>query len=464
MTAVALRLPLPDGPAIDPYALAGRTGVFLAAEGRLQVGLGVAATLRLPHGLTTPGDIDRALDDLAAIRCDDRLAGTTDAAAGHAVRAFGALPFDRAAAAALTVPALLYGREPDGTEWVTLVADDPGGLPDPDRDPRAGHGLRARLLAAADPDRMDGPGVVPGTPDTARIVPRSSDDGFRSAVADAVAAIDRGELAKVVLARQADVTLARPVDIAGLLRRWSALEPSCALFSLPSPAGQFVGASPELLVERTGDRFRCLPLAGTTARRAGLGHGPDGELLESDKDSEEHRLVVDAVRDTLAPLSVELEVPDRPDLVHLHNMTHLGTPVTGILAASDDPGRGGAARTPSALHLVAALHPTPAVGGVPRDAALAAIERLEPDRRGTYAGPVGFVDAAGDGRWVIGIRAVTVAGSAARMVAGVGVVRGSRAEAELVEATLKFTAVFDALAPGQSFSTAESASSGAAVG
>ena len=337
MTAVALRLPLPDGPPLDPYALAGRTGVFLAAEGRLQVGLGVAATLRLPHGLTAPDELDRALDDLAAIRCDDRLAGTARAAVGHAVRAFGALPFDRAAAAELTVPALLYAREPDGTEWVTVVADDPSGLPDPERDPGTGQQLRARLLAAADPDRMDPPGGDPDTAATARIVPRSSDDGFRAAVADAVAAIDRGELAKVVLARQADVTLSRPIDVAGLLRRWGALEPSCALFSLPSPAGQFVGASPELLVERIGDRFRCLPLAGTSARRAGRGQGHDGELLESDKDSEEHRLVVDAVRDTLSPLSVELEMPDRPDLVHLHNMTHLGTPVTGILASGDGP-------------------------------------------------------------------------------------------------------------------------------
>ncbi len=463
MSAVALRLPLPDGPPVDPYALAGRTGVFLAAEGRLQVGLGLAATLRLPHGLTAQADLDRALDDLAAIRCDDRLAGPARVAAGHAVRAFGALPFDRAAATELTVPTLLYGREPDGTEWVTLVADDPGGLPDPDRYPGAGHALRARLLAAAHPDRMGQDAADPGAPGTARVVPRSSDDGFRSAVADAVAAIDRGELAKVVLARQADVTLARPIDVAALLRRWGAIEPSCALFSLPTPAGQFVGASPELLVERTGDRFRCLPLAGTTARLPGR-HGPDGELLESDKDSEEHRLVVDAVRDTLSPLSVELEVPDRPGLVRLHNMTHLGTPVTGILATSDDAVTGGGIRTPSALHLVAALHPTPAVGGVPRDAALAAIDRLEPDRRGTYAGPVGFVDAAGDGRWVIGIRAVTVAGSAARMVAGVGVVRGSLAEAELVEATLKFTAVFDALVPGQPFSTAENTAARAAVG
>lgn len=462
MTAVALRLPLPPGPPLDPYALAGRTGVFLAAEGRLQVGLGVAATLRLPHGLTMPAELDQALDELAAIRCDDRLPGATRTSTGHPVRAFGALPFDRAAPAELTVPALLYCREPDGTEWVTLVADDPSGLPDPD--PGAGRGLRARLLAAADPDRMVSPGPDAGAPGTARVEPRSSDDGFRSAVADAVAAIDRGELAKVVLARQADVTLARPIDVAGLLRRWGALEPNCALFSLPTPAGQFVGASPELLVERTGDRFRCLPLAGTTARPAGRGPGPDGELLESDKDSEEHRLVVDAVRDTLSPLSVELDVPDRPDLVHLHNMTHLGTAVTGILATSDDPRPGGRTRTPSALHLVAALHPTPAVGGVPRDAALAAIGRLEPDRRGTYAGPVGFVDAAGDGRWVIGIRAVTVAGAAARMVAGVGVVRGSRAEAELVEATLKFTAVFDALAPGQPFSTADRPAPRAAVG
>ncbi len=92
MTAVALRQPLPDGPPIDPYALAGRTGLFLAAEGRVLVGLGVAATLRLPHGLTTPGELDRALDDLAAIRCDDRLAGTTRASAATRSAPSGPFP------------------------------------------------------------------------------------------------------------------------------------------------------------------------------------------------------------------------------------------------------------------------------------------------------------------------------------------------------------------------------------
>ncbi len=450
---VALRLPLPAGPAIDPYALAGGSGVLLAAEGRLRVGLGAAATLDLPDGLTSVGDLDRLLEALGAIRCDDRLGQPAATTAGHAVRAFGALPFDRAAATGLTVPALLYGLEPDGSEWVTLVADAPGGLPDPDSDPDVGDRLRARLLGVASRHRPEVAATDDRTAGAARIELRCSDDDFRSAVAAAVTAIDRGELAKVVLARQAEVTLPRPIDVTGLLRRWGALEPTCTLFSLPTPAGQFVGASPELLVDRVGERFRCVPLAGTTGGPDSGAHGLPPELLESTKDAEEHRLVVEGVLDALAPLSIHIDAPERPDLVHLHNMTHLGSAITGTLAAADGPRGGDRGGPPSALHLVAALHPTPAVGGVPTDAALDAISRLEPDGRDVYAGPVGSVDAAGDGRWVVGIRAVTVDGPGARMVAGVGVVRGSHPDAELVETTLKFTAVFDAVAPGQPFST-----------
>jgi len=317
------------------------------------------------------------------------------------------------------------------------VVDATGtGVADPD-DPAAPSTLRRQLA-----DRAAARGTVAGTPGRPVVTPRTTGDAFERSVAAVVEAIGRGEVAKVVLARAVDVRLDAEVDVPDLLRRWAVLEPACTVFSVPTPGGQFVGASPELLVERTGDRVRSRPLAGT----AGRSPGPDGRdpepLLDSAKDAEEHRLVVQAIGEALAPVTTVLDVPDRPELVHLHAITHLGTTVEGTLRGAPDGG------PPSVLHLLARLHPTPAVGGVPRDVAAALIGRLEPVARGTYAGPVGWVDGSGDGRWMVGIRAATVDGASVRMSAGVGVVAGSDPRAELLETDLKLRSVFEALAPG----------------
>jgi isochorismate synthase len=279
-------------------------------------------------------------------------------------------------------------------------------------------------------------------------VPRDGDAGFEDRVSEAVAAIERGEVDKVVLSRRVEVTADRVPDVTDLLRRWAALEPSCTLFSVPTPGGRFVGASPELLVERRGATVSSRPLAGTTDRDHQAGSSLPPALLESAKDAEEHRLVVEAIREALDPWCEHLDVPDGPVLVHLHNLTHLGTSIGGTLRPGPDGG------APSVLALVALLHPTPAVGGVPRQAALRLILRLEEGSRGPYAGAVGWMDGAGDGRWVVGIRALTVVGATATLSAGVGIVAGSRPDVERRETDLKFTAVFDALAPGVPFDSA----------
>jgi len=436
----AVRLALPLGDPIDPFALAGGTGIVLADGDRVLVGLGRALTLELPGGLDDAAAVDAVAAALADVACDDRLG--TGHGTGHPVLAVGALPFDRAEVAHLVVPALTYVRTAAGAEWVTLVEADGAPLPDPD-DPAVPGALRSGLVA-----RAAAAGAGSGDPGTPRVEPRSGDDEFERSVASAVEAIHHGELVKVVLARAVDVRFAADVGVADLLRRWAVLEPSCTLFSVPTPAGQFVGATPELLVEREGYRVRSRPLAGTTDRYHDAGSGLPAALLESAKDGEEHRLVVEAIRAELSPVTAELRVPDRPELVHLHTITHLGTLVDGTLRAGPD------GTVPSALHLVARLHPTPAVGGVPREAATALIGRLEPTPRGTYAGPVGWIDGAGDGRWMVGIRAVTVDGAAVRMTAGVGIVSGSDPATELLETGLKFRSVFDALAPGAPFDTA----------
>ncbi len=431
---VALRLRLDPGPPIDPFELAGANGILFQTGERTLVGLGRALAIDLPRGLDSPADLDRAAGMLASIPCEDRLDPV-----GTGVIGFGALPFDRSDPASLVVPEVTYGAEPDGAEWVTLVAADADDLP-------AGPaGLRSWLRGRGAP----GP-LRPAVPSPPRIAPLSSDESFEAMLAEALRAISRGELAKVVLARQVEVTMGEAIEISGLLRRWHRLEPNCAVFAQPTPEGQFVGASPELLVERSGLRVHSRPLAGTTDRFTGATDSVlPSELLRSRKDGNEHQLVVEAIVEALAPLCTDLDVPARPDLVHLHNITHLGTSLTGTLARGPD------GSAPTALHLVAALHPTPAVGGVPRDEAQRLITRLEPRSRGNYAGPVGYVDARGDGRWMVGIRAMTVNDRTALMTAGVGIVSGSRPSTELVETDLKLTAVFDALAPGLPFSTSQ---------
>jgi len=446
----AVRIPLRTGVPLDPFALAGGSGVVVADGNRTLVGLGRARTLELPGGLADGPGVDAVTSALAGIACDDRLGGD-GAGRGHAVVAFGALPFERSHPAALVVPELTYGREPDGTEWVTVVAAAGSPLPDPD-DPRTAEELRSRLErhARRAPDATGATVPRAGGPDAPLVVPLTGDDDFERAVGAAVDAVHRRDVVKVVLARAVDVRLDRDVDVPDLLRRWSVLEPSCTVFSVPTPDGQFVGASPELLVEREHDRFRSRPLAGTTGRTPGASSGLPAALLESAKDAEEHRLVVDAVRAELEPVADLLHVPDRPELVHLHTITHLGTSIDGTLR----PGPDGS--LPSALHLVARLHPTPAVGGVPRAAATELIHRLEAHPRGCYAGPVGWVDGAGDGRWMVGIRALTVDGRSVRMSAGVGIVSDSDPSTELAETGLKFRAVFGALAPGAAFDTAPS--------
>lgn len=437
-----VRLALEADAAIDPFSLAGDDGRLLRSRRLTLVGLGCVAVLSLPEGLEDRAALDRVVQRLASIECDDALGATDRDGLPAPVVAFGALPFDRGDPATFVVPELTVGWNDDGRVWCTVLATDGGDLP---RSPRE---LTERLAA-----RLAGLEVTRSGPDQRRhaietLAPRTTDDEFERAVAEAIAAIDAGELTKVVLARQVDVAMTDPVEVPGLLGRWSEIEPACTVFSAPVDGGQFVGASPELLVERSGDRVRSRPLAGTTGSRPG--DDPDlssAALFDSEKDVAEHRLVVETIAGALGPLSRDLDAPSRPELVRLRSMTHLGTEIDGTLDQRAD------GSVPHVLELLGALHPTPAVGGVPRAAARAMIGRLEPRGRGPYAGPVGFVDAAGDGRFVVGIRSMTLRGRDARLAAGVGIVEGSEPRAERAEADLKLRAVLDALVPNAALDT-----------
>lgn len=428
----AVRRALSPGPAIDPYELAGPDGIVFDTGDRVLVGIGRALVIPLAGGLDgTSERIGEVSDLLRSIECDD-----PDHPSGSGVIAFGALPFDRSEPTELIVPRVTYSRDTGGSAWVTVIGRSSTDNPVADLTGSPSADLVATLIAAPASARHTAR-QTPRPPMAGAVVePLSSTSHFLEMVAAAVASIRRGELAKVVLARQVDVHLASVPDIPALLTRWRDLEPNCTVFSMPTADGRFVGASPELLVERRGKRIASRPLAGTTEQGS---FRTDEALRRSQKDADEHRLVVEEIKEALTPHCSRLDVPDQPELVHLRNVVHLGTTVTGSLRTGSTGG------VPTALELVAVLHPTPAVGGVPRSAAVRMINQLESGPRGHYSGPVGFVDADGDGTWVVGIRAATLHGDTARLTAGVGIVARSEPAGELAETDLKLRAVLDIL-------------------
>jgi isochorismate synthase len=268
-----------------------------------------------------------------------------------------------------------------------------------------------------------------------REVPPS--DLYEEAVREAVDGIRGGQMRKVVLARTIEVTARRELDPRLLARRLRAVDPDAYTFAAPTDEGVLVGASPELLVSRRGLEVRSNPLAGSAPRSG----DPDEDranadtLVGSAKDREEHAIVVDAVAETLRPFCAELAWDPEPVLRETPNVWHLSTRFHGLLR---DP-------APTALDLVAALHPTPAVAGEPREAALETIAELEPFDRGRYAGPVGWVDADGDGEWAIALRCAELRRDRAVLYAGAGIVADSVPARELDETERKFRAFLDAL-------------------
>jgi len=281
-------------------------------------------------------------------------------------------------------------------------------------------------------------GRAPSEPfDPMQIRDVPSAEAYRSAVREATARIGRGEMRKVVLARTVEVEPGRALDPRLLAHRLRAVDPDAYTFAMPTEHGVIVGASPELLVSRHGSEVRSNPLAGSAPRSgdAEEDRANAEALVASMKDREEHAIVVDAVAETLRPLCAELTWDQEPVLRETPNVWHLSTRFRGVLR---DP-------AVTALDLVAELHPTPAVAGEPTDAALDTIAELEPFDRGRYAGPVGWVDADGDGEWAIALRCAELRGDRAVLYAGAGIVAGSEPEKELDETEHKFRAFLDAL-------------------
>jgi isochorismate synthase len=270
-----------------------------------------------------------------------------------------------------------------------------------------------------------------------QLTPMPPPGEYADAVRTATQRIRAGELRKVVLARQIRVEAGRVLDPLLLAARLRAVDPDAYTFVAPTARGVLVGASPELLVAKNGLEVRSNPLAGSAPRSGDPGEdlANAAALSDSSKNREEHAIVVEAVAETLRPFCDELAWDPEPVLLPTANVWHLSTRFHGVLrdAATD------------VLQLVAALHPTPAVCGSPRATARALISELEPFERGAYAGPVGWIDAEGDGEWAIALRCAELRGGRATLFAGAGIVADSDPEAELDETERKFRAFLDSL-------------------
>lgn len=390
-------------------AAARRSGRVLERDGLAVFALGTAMMVRAKSGFATDRGAACVLEALQAI------SPRNDHTPVQGPLLLGALPFEASAPGELTVPKLV-AIERDHLR--VLVAVAPGAEVDQlYRDPLSS---------------FEAPHATTAPPDHFELTSVQTHEAFRALVAEAIAAIAEGLFEKVVVAREVNVVANRPFVPSDLLGRLRALYPSCVAFSL----GDFVGASPELLCRRSGSVVTSHPLAGTIARSG----DPDEDarlargLLASAKERSEHGIVVDAIVADLGELTSAVMASAEPHLLELRNVVHLATTISGHLR---EP-------APGALEIAVALHPTPAVGGWPRAAAIEWLvnhERLERDR---YAGPLGYMDASGDGEWWLGIRSAMLEGATARLLAGVGIVADSDPAAELAETQLKLQALLAA--------------------
>ena len=376
------------------------------------VGWGEAARLsvRGPDRFEQAAAWWRSLHSAAVISDEVGLRGCGPVAFGSFAFADGPTP------SVLVLPRVLIGRR-HGRMWITTVGDGP----------------IERVVAARS---------APTVPSDVRITDGAlSAPAWRAAVAAAVDRIRAGELSKVVLARDLMAQAPEPFDVRYVLRGLAAAYPKCFTFTVDG----LVGATPELLIRRQGSAISSRVLAGTAWRsteeapEAAEGDAALAERLwSSAKDREEHAYAAQSAADALRPYCADLLVSPTPTVLALRNVVHLATEVSGRLSTDV-----------CALTLAGLLHPTAAVCGTPTAAAAEVIAELEGMDRGRYAGPVGWIDAAGDGEWGIALRCAQVDGDRMRLFAGCGIVAGSDPDVELAEAAAKFLAIRDALDVGE---------------
>ncbi|HGH3370673.1 TPA: isochorismate synthase EntC [Kluyvera cryocrescens] len=258
---------------------------------------------------------------------------------------------------------------------------------------------------------------------------------FLDMVAQAAALTATPQVDKVVLSRLIDITAEQTLDSGALLERLVAQNPASFNFHVPLPdGGVLLGASPELLLRKEGNHYSSLPLAGSARRQPDdvLDREAGNRLLASEKDRHEHELVTQSMKQTLAPRSLQLSLPQTPQLVNTPTLWHLATPIEGEAKAEEN-----------ALSLACLLHPTPALSGFPHQVAKQVIAELEPFERDLFGGIVGWCDSEGNGEWVVTIRCARVKDNGVRLFAGAGIVPASSPESEWRETGVKLSTMLN---------------------
>ena len=330
--------------------------------------------------------------------------------------------------AALTLPELSLCRSGGETFLTVNTVVHPG------EDPEARAAAWSARLAGLRAEPL--PMIDPHPTAHARIRSARPPADFERMVSQATGRIEAEDLSKVVLAREVVVTAPSAFGVGATFGAMREQFPSCFCFCCGTPEAAFVGASPELLLRRSGAGVSTVALAGSTRRSSdpAVDDHLGEQLLRSDKNRREQRIVSERIVRILRPYAVWVEAAPEPVVIKVANIQHLGTPVIAQLAEPR-----------SAVELAGLMHPTPSVGGEPRERAAETIAELERMDRGWYAGPVGWMDAAEDGEFCVALRSGLLRDREAHLYAGVGVVAGSDPAAELDETEIKLGALLPLL-------------------
>ena len=426
--ASELQSPSEAGALFAGAASAGETRVLWArpSEGWWAVGMGQA------HALTGNGigrfngvrDAHRALMDTAIV--------DAPALPGVGPLLFGGFRFDTKGPKApawrgfgdgcFVLPRMTVSRV-DGTAYATTNVTV-----------QAGSDIDALMAANPNLDRM-----TPNAQNDAQVVSQrsQSEASWRRWVNTALERISGGGIEKVVLARRLRLAFDRPPDLDVVMERLIEAYPTCLVFAIGHGSATFLGATPEQLVSLANGHVSVTCLAGSEPRGVTVEQDEvlGQALLDRHKDQREHAYVVQAVRESLSGLCTDVAYDPEPGLLKLPSVQHLATHFNAGISVDRH-----------VLDLVQALHPTPAVGGTPRDTAMETIRAIEGADRGWYAGPIGHIGPSGDGEFGVAIRSALVQGNKALLYAGAGIVEGSEPDLELAEVELKLNAMGSILA------------------